>query len=153
KKRAYEIARYVLPVATHAYLYHSVSGLTLIRYRRLCRIFDTPFEQAYVVDRMIEEVLKVDPDFGKDLKDPMPLEETPEYAFFESRHLNGNRFRDAKTFLREFDGSLEGHVSKLVDYKQNAETVFAQAVRSTLGATREALSDGDAINLMMNPEK
>ncbi|HEX5037980.1 MAG TPA: FAD-dependent thymidylate synthase [bacterium] len=153
KKRAYEIARYVLPVATHAYLYHSISGLTLIRYRRLCRIFDTPAEQTYVVDRMIEEVLKVDPNFEKDLKDPMPLEDTPEYAFFESRHLNGNRASAAKAFAAEFDASLEGHVSKLVDYKQNAEAVFAQSVRSTLGATRDALSDADAIDLVMNPEK
>ncbi len=153
KKRAYEVARYVLPVATHAYLYHSVSGLTLLRYRRLCRIFDTSFEQAYVVDRMIEEVLKVDPDFAKDLKDPMPLEETPEYAFFQSQHLNGNRSAETKRFLQEFDGSIEGHVSKLVDYKQNAESVLAQSVRATLGATQDRLSDDDAIALVMNPEK
>jgi len=31
KKRAQEVARYVLPVATHAHLYHTVSGLTLHR--------------------------------------------------------------------------------------------------------------------------
>ena len=36
QKKAQEIARYVLPVATHAYLYHTVSGLTLLRYWRLC---------------------------------------------------------------------------------------------------------------------
>ncbi|MFN7134728.1 MAG: FAD-dependent thymidylate synthase, partial [Myxococcales bacterium] len=32
KKKAQEIARYVLPVATFAHLYHTVSGLTLHRY-------------------------------------------------------------------------------------------------------------------------
>jgi thymidylate synthase ThyX len=67
--------------------------------------------------------------------------------------LNGNRASAAKAFVAEFDASLEGHVSKLVDYKQHAETVFAQSVRSTLGATRNALSDADAIDLVMNPEK
>jgi len=153
KKRAYEIARYVLPVATHAYLYHSVSALTLIRYRRLCRMFDTSFEQTYVVNRMIEEVLKVDPDLEKDLKDPMPLEDTPEFAFFRSQPGNGDHGAQAKEFLDEFDRSLEGHVSKLVDYKQNAEPVLAQSVRATLGMTKERLSDDDAISLVMNPEK
>jgi len=67
--------------------------------------------------------------------------------------LIGNRSAEAKTFLREFDDSLEGHVSKLVDYKKNAEGVFAQAIRSTLGATREVLPDDEAIDLVMNPEK
>ena len=37
QKRAQEVARYVLPVATDAYLYHTVCGLTLLRYWRLCR--------------------------------------------------------------------------------------------------------------------
>ena len=36
EKRVYEAARCILPVATHAHLYHTVSGLTLLRYHRLC---------------------------------------------------------------------------------------------------------------------
>src|SRR5690242_10325159 len=35
QKKSQEVARYVLPVATFAYLYHTVSGLTLLRYWRL----------------------------------------------------------------------------------------------------------------------
>src|SRR3990167_2699943 len=35
KKRCQEVARYALPVATHAHLYHTISGLTLHRYWRL----------------------------------------------------------------------------------------------------------------------
>ncbi len=42
KKRAQEIARYVLPVATFAYLYHTISGITLFRYWRLCESMDAP---------------------------------------------------------------------------------------------------------------
>ena len=49
QKRAQEIARYVLPVATFAYLYHTVSGITLFRYWRLCESFDAPTEQREVV--------------------------------------------------------------------------------------------------------
>ena len=32
EKKAYEVARYILPIATQAYLYHTVSALTLLRY-------------------------------------------------------------------------------------------------------------------------
>src|SRR5262249_8763452 len=45
KKRAQEIARYALPVATFSYLYHTVSGVTLFRYWRLCESMDAPAEQ------------------------------------------------------------------------------------------------------------
>ncbi len=153
KKRAYEVARYVLPVATHAYLYHSFSALTLMRYRRLCRIFDTPFEQAYVIERMVEEVLKVDPDLAKDFKDPMPLEETPEFQIFQRLEVDRNHQMQAQDFVKEFDASLGGRVSLLTDYKANAEESLAQSIRNTLGLTKARLSDVDAIDLVMNPAK
>ncbi len=169
KKRAYEVARYLLPVATHAYLYHTVSALTLIRYHRLCDMFDTSFEQRYVVQKMIEEVLKVDPDFQKELKDPLPIEETPEYKILAStschREPKGRgdltlipgdghaslAMTGSKAFIKEFDASLKGHTSKLVDYKVNAEKVLAQSVRSVLGLTENQISDQDAIEKVMNP--
>ena len=84
QKRAQEIARYVLPVATFAYLYHTVSGVTLFRYWRLCESFDAPAEQREVVGQMVEEVLRHDPLYAAVLQDPIPLEETPEYAVFQS---------------------------------------------------------------------
>ncbi len=43
QKKAQEVARYALPVAIHAYLYHTVSALTLLRYHRLADQFDAPF--------------------------------------------------------------------------------------------------------------
>src|SRR5688572_12103339 len=55
QKRAQEIARYVLPVATFAYLYHTVSGVTLFRYWRLCETYDAPLEQREVVSQMVAE--------------------------------------------------------------------------------------------------
>ncbi|HKS17409.1 MAG TPA: FAD-dependent thymidylate synthase, partial [Planctomycetota bacterium] len=53
-KRVMEAARYVLPVATHAHLYHTISGLTLHRYHRLSRQFDTPAETRVVVEKMVD---------------------------------------------------------------------------------------------------
>ncbi|MBI1909626.1 MAG: FAD-dependent thymidylate synthase [Deltaproteobacteria bacterium] len=152
KKRGYEVARYLLPVAIHAYMYHSVSALTLIRYWRLCQLFDTPEEQRYVVERMVEEVKKIDPDFEKDLKDPLPLEETPEFKILEQFQTT-DRLNSSQNFIDEFDRSLEGHVSKLVDYKKNAEESLAQSVRQLFGLTREKLSDDEAITLAMDPAR
>src|SRR5680860_1426595 len=42
QKRAQEVARYVLPLATPAHLYHTVNGLTLLRYYVLANQPDAP---------------------------------------------------------------------------------------------------------------
>jgi flavin-dependent thymidylate synthase len=149
-KRAQEIARYVLPIATFAYLYHTVSGITLFRYRRLCDSYDAPVEQRWVVDRMIEEVLRVDPLYARVLEDPIPLEETPEYQAFHQ--LRSAPPSDAE-FRREFDASLEGRISKLVSFKSGNEEVLAASVREVLGVASSRLSDDDAIELCLDPAR
>ena len=151
QKRAQEIARYVLPVATFAYLYHTVSGITLFRYWRLCESFDAPTEQREVVGKMVEEVLRHDPLYRTVLQDPIPLEETPEHALFESQARTGAAA--SRAFREEFDRELSGRVSRLVDWKANNEEVLASAVREVLGFPRAALSDADAIALALDPAK
>ena len=150
KKRSQEVARYVLPVATHAHLYHTISGLTLHRYWRLCKQFDTPLEQAVVIERMIEAVRAVDPEFVELAQDPIPLEQTLEYQAFE-RFRQARQMRGSSAFIDEFDTELDGLTSKLVDSSQDAEGILAQAVRSILGLTRPELDDTAAIDLVMNP--
>jgi hypothetical protein len=148
QKRAQEIARYVLPVATFAYLYHTVSGVTLFRYWRLCESFDAPAEQREVVGQMVDEVLRHDPLYAGVLQDPIPLEETPEYALFQSaRESRGSQ----SAFREEFDAELSGRVSRLVDWKANNEEILAASVREILGLPRAALSDDDAIRLVLDP--
>jgi flavin-dependent thymidylate synthase len=150
QKRAQEIARYVLPVATFAYLYHTISGITLFRYWRLCESFDAPTEQREVVERMVEEVLARDPLYANVLQDPIPLEETPEWAHFQTPDSRG---RDDGAFRREFDADLNGRVSRLVDWKANNEEVLAAAVREILGAPRASISDDEAIRLVLDPAR
>ena len=53
QKRAQEVARYVLPLATPAHLYHTINGLTLLRYHVLASQPDTPSEVRAIVDRMV----------------------------------------------------------------------------------------------------
>ena len=149
-KRIMEAARYVLPVATHAHLYHTISGLTLHRYHRLSRQFDTPAETRLVVEKMVDEVRRLDPLFFRAIEDPVPLEQTLEHRFFAERRRAPSP--DA-SFVREFDAELGGLRSKLVDWKANAPAVLAQSVRSVLGASRESIGDRDAIRMVLDPAK
>ncbi len=150
KKRCQEVARYVLPVATHAHLYHTVSGLTLHRYWRLCHQFDAPLEQRLVVQRMVEEVSRIDPQFMALAEEPIPLEETVEFRMYEEFH-GAQRNGATAAFVDEFDQSLRGGCSRLADYKAHAEATMAQAVRSMLGLTQTELPDGEAIRRVLDP--
>lgn len=103
KKKAQEVARYVLPVSTHAYMYHTVSGVTLLRYYRLCNLFDAPLEQRIVVGKMVELLLEAEPKFRVLLEEPLEAEALPEWEFFTALHDAG---KPTRTFLAEFDASL-----------------------------------------------
>ncbi len=152
ERKAQEIARYVLPVATCAYLYHTVSALTILRYWRMCRQFDAPYEQQLVVGKMVDALIAIDPEYRLLLEEPIPTEETPEARFFAARpNLTSSSVR--AEFIREFDRSLEGRVSRLVDWKSRGEEETAQAVREVLGVPASRLSDDDAIALACDPSR
>ncbi len=149
KKKAQEIARYVLPVATFAYLYHTVSGISLLRYWRCCQQFDTPLEQTIVIGKMVEQLLNHDPNFRHILEEPIPLEETPEYRLFHD--FSEPREMRSAACTREFDEDLGNQTSRLIDWKINNEEILASSVREVLGLPRAALSKEDAVELAMNP--
>ena len=96
-KRCYEVARYVLGVGTTAYLYHTVSALTLLRYAKLCDLFETPDEQKHVIRKMLDCVKSIDPLFEKEIPDPLPLEKTIEFEL-----LNQFKNRGVRIFFQFF---------------------------------------------------
>ncbi len=150
RKKAQEVARYVLPVATFSYLYHTVSGLTLLRYQRICREFDAPLEQRIVVDRMVRELLAHDPAYAAVLEEPIPPEEMVEYR---ALRRDGGGDGERRAFLQEFDAELDGRVSRLVDAPARNEETLAQAVREVLGLTSARLADDEAIALVLDPAR
>ena len=152
KKRCQEVSRYVLPVATHAHLYHTISGLTLHRYNRLANQFDVPEEQRLVIQKMVDAVNAFDPDFFKYIEDPLPLEETLEYQALKEFD-ESTRCCWPKAFIKEFDREMDGLSSKMIDYKANAEQVLAQSVRSVLGAPEIAMTDDDAIDWVLSQRR
>ncbi len=151
-RKAQEIARYALPLATIAWLYHTVSAITLLRYHRLCESLDAPTEQRLVVRRMVDELLQVDPAYRAVLEEPIPLDETLEYRLFQTGAGSvGEAGR--RRFRQEFDAELGGKVSVLVDWKANNEAVLARSVREVLGVPSGSISDDDAIALVLDPAR
>ncbi len=159
RKKAMEAARYVLPTAVHTFLYHTINGLTLHRYRRLAAAFDVPQETRALVEQMVEAVRQADPLYAAEMQDPLPLEETLEYTFFEQFY--GTRAdgqihwkRDvARDFVRDFDRRLGGKTARLAGYSQEAVRTLADSVRAVLGLSPRAFSDSDAVETVLNPAR
>lgn len=152
RKRCMEAARYALPIGTFTSLYHTISGLTLMRYYRLCRQYDAPAEQTLVVGAMVDELLRVAPAYRAILEEPILVEETIEHRFFrEEGHAPDPRAQ--AQFIHEFDVDLGGRVSALADHKVNNEKLLADAVREVLGAPRADLDDDAAIALALDPAR
>ncbi len=148
QRKAQEVARAVLPVATLTSLYHTVSCLTLFRYRRLCQQAEIPEETRAVVEAMVGEALAWDPALTQLMQEPLPLEETPEYQLFWQFYQGRPQ---PLAFRQEFDQLLQGRTSRLVNRGQENEEAVAQAVRAVLGLTRSQLPTAEAIRLVLDP--
>jgi flavin-dependent thymidylate synthase len=152
KKRAQEVARYVLPIGTFAHLYHTVSGITLHRYHRLCQQLDVPTETRLLVDAMVQAVRTRDPLFFEQVEDALPLEQTLEYRALESLGRLKAGSSGSAAYIREFDEELGPRLARLVDHSAHAEHSVAQGVRGVLGLAKEAMSDEEAIERVLSPK-
>ena len=152
-KKAQEVARYVLPIATHAHLYHTVSGLTLHRYRRLAGMLDVPAETRLLVEKMCAAVEAHDPLYLRNAEDPLPLEDTPEARLLSHLAEHGTPGSRARAFNAAFDASLDGRISRLVDHSARGEASVAEAVRTTVGALPDQLPDARAIAAVLRPRE
>ena len=94
EKKAQEVARYILPLLTKSYLYHTVNLLTLYRYLRLALYWQ--IEEAIIFALKVYRLLvELDPLLKREI--PTPLEiPTPSYE--EKKVLS---------YKREFDASLK----------------------------------------------
>jgi len=146
QKRAQEVARYVLPLATPSHLYHTVNGLTLLRYHVLANQPDAPAEVRYIVDRMVEEVLAVDPYFLGAPDSPLDLRQLAagdsiESSAFESWRASIHDVPNEAFFL-EYDAALGNRQqSRLAGFDPHAEAIMAIAVRTVLARTSAEMTD------------
>jgi thymidylate synthase ThyX len=147
-RKAQEIARAVLPVATLTQLYHTVSCLTLFRYHRLCRQHDVPAETAAVVEAMVAAALAHDPDLAVVLEPAIELEDTAEQRLFAELH---GAAPQPAAFRDEFDADLRGRTSRLLGGDGANVARVAAAVRAVFGLTRDRLADEEAVRLALDP--
>jgi len=150
QRKAQEVARAVLPLATLTSLYHTISCLTLFRYRRLCAQADVPEETRGVVGAMVAEALRWDPTLEKLFQEPIALEETPEYRCFLEFHSASPQ---PAAFREEFDRQLGGLSSRLMSWGQRNQEAVAAAVRTVLGVTEAQLPTTEAIRLVLDPSR
>ena len=69
QKKAQEISRYVLPIATHTALYHTISLVTLLRYQRVAQDYPEYSEARAVVSLMVDSVVALCPELSRYFKD------------------------------------------------------------------------------------
>ncbi len=148
QKKAQEIARYVLPLGTTTYLYHTISALTLLRYWHTCATGDVPTEQRIVVRQMVDTVLAHDPHYTWILDTPSDAVSAPSWPITQAAWPPSAR---ARAFVREFDEQLNGRISRLVAWTPNGETVLADAVRAVIGIPASELPDDTAIRQVLDP--
>lgn len=151
-KKAQEIARYVLGIDTHAFMYHTINTLTLLRYFRTCQAINVLPETRMTIYEMVRKVAEIDPKFLQEIEDPVPLEETTEFQTLQNLRARIDPTA-AQEFIEEFDPTLEGKTSKLIDFYPSGETTLADAVRAVLGIAKARLSDEEAIRLALDPGK
>ena len=140
-KLAQEVARYVLPVDQFTVADYSINEIQLLRFLRASALPGVSDESRYVVAKMVSEVIKVDPDFIKELR--LPVEAERDYGTDEKFVISQKN---------EFDEELQGKNSKLELLDPRAGEVLAKAVRNVLGKPKSELSDHDALVQLMDPE-
>lgn len=101
RKRCMEVARYVMPVSTTAYLYHSVSALTLMRYSRML-LWSSHTEFVALGIQLFELVRAVDADLFAELPEPLPA---PKRVFDPQSAASRNM---------KFDAALGDKSAKLI---------------------------------------
>ncbi len=139
EKKSQEMARYVIPICAQTQLYHTVSGIVLLRYVRMCEAGNVPGEARTLVESMVEEVRKVDPGFVEKIREQIrPRSEHLEH------HLTSAGNQSSTKHLSEPSES----VSQLLHATPDAGARVAQAIREVTGSDE---SDEALLQQILNP--
>jgi len=147
RNRSQEIGRYLLPLSMGANLYHSINELTLIRLAKLTQANPLDPEMYALVKGMIDAVAAYDPTILEEIGEATQISNTPDYNF------NLRQQTDPYLAADEFDSTLGGLPIRLDQDLGNLDARLADAVRLTIGASRQALPDAEAIALVLDPKQ
>ncbi len=138
EKKAQEMARYVVPVAAATKLYHTVTGIVLMRYVRMANAQNAAPEARAVVAAMVDAVRAVDPTFLEAIGEtPHPREDLVEWRLSTDAPVRPGM-------------DLDGHTSRLVHATPDAADLVADAVREVTGSD---LADDELLPLVLDPAR
>ena len=123
-----------------AHLYHTVSGLTLHRYHRLCAALDVPDEQRLLVDAMVPRSTTSTRSSSARSRTRCRSSRRPSTALLAELGSDPRAWAASGpgSFNAEFDDTLGAAALEAVDYKVNAEATLAEAVRAHARAVARA---------------
>ncbi len=136
EKKAQEMARYVVPVAATTKLYHTISGIVLMRYVRMANAQNASAEARAVVDAMVEAVHAVDPKFMDALDEaPHARDDLVEWSLSTNEPVRPTM-------------DLEGRTSKLLHATPHAANLVSDAIREVTGS---GLPDNEILPAVLDP--
>lgn len=139
EKKAQEMARYVIPIAASTQMYHTVSGIVLLRYIRMAGAQNAHREAKEVVNQMVAAVQEVDSDFAAKIREEAhPMDDLPEWQLAATDAPAGP------------STDLGGTTSKLLHVTPNAAATVAQAVRDVTGT---GMADDQLLDAVLDPGK
>ncbi len=138
EKKSQEMARYVIPVAATTKLYHTISGIVLLRYVRMSQAQNCGPEAKAVVEQMVEAVRAVAPEF---------IDKIPETAHATADLVEWSLSTDgpAKAAM-----DLGGRTSRLVHHTPGGGEIVAQAIREVTGS---GLPDNEILPRVLDPDQ
>jgi len=147
EKLALETARYVIPVAVTAHLYHTVNILTLLRYRAIAADPECREEAPAVVLQMWDALLEADPDL-RDLMTSVPMG--------TSRLADLDKYDPdrADSFIETFDRVLMGtrRRSHLIDASPHSAVMLELLGGATIaGFDKKTHPEETMAELIMSP--
>ncbi len=139
EKKSQEMARYVVPVAAATQLYHTVSGIVLLRYLRMAQSSDAPQEVKAIVEAMVREVAEVDAGFFREIPETMrPRGEHVEQALVQ--HATAPRGHPRAKGDEPF--------VQLLHHNPAGEQVVLDTLREVTGSN---LPDADLLASVLDP--
>lgn len=137
-----EIARYILPIGQFTTYDHTLNEIQLLRLFHASRLSSFSDEARYIIAEMVRSVANLDPSIWKDLRAPADPSGKTDYNY-------GSIERHKK----EFDKGLSGSLSRMHYLSPDTKQELAQAIRNVFGQERQAISDSEALDMVMNPSR
>jgi len=149
ERLALETARYVIPTAMTAHLYHTVNLLTLLRYRAIAADPECGEEATFFIETVWDELLKLDPGLR-------PLANKVAIGCSRLADLDVYSHERADSFVETFDRVLMGtrRYSHLTDWMPHSNVMIELLGGTTIaGFDKQNHPDETVAELLLSPKR